>query len=102
MGFTSETAKAAQQKSAEVRKRRKTMTPAERVREIAAADADTAIRDLIKGAKGAAPYDSLTPKERLDAWKTVLAYGVGRPTASPAKEAPPQEEEAVEEQPSLV
>lgn len=103
MPFTSETAKAAQQKSAETRRRRKLLTPAERVREIAAADADSAIRDLIKGAKGLEPFDTLTPKERLDAWKTVLAYGVGRPTSSKvATDTPSEEDNEPEEVASLV
>lgn len=97
MPFTPESAREAQRKSAETRRRRKEMTPAERVREIAAADAPTAIRDLIKGAKGQQPYDTLTPKERLDAWKTVLAYGVGRPTSSKVATDQPQEEPEQEE-----
>lgn len=103
MPWTPETAKEAQKKSAEVRRRRKLLTPAERVRDIAAADADAAIRDLIKGAKGQGEYETLSPKERLDMWKTVLAYGVGRPTSSKVTQAEDNDEDGEpEEPPSLV
>lgn len=102
MPWTKETAKEAQKKSAEVRRRRKQMTPAERVRDIAAADADAAIRDLIKGAKGQEEFSELSPKERLDMWKTVLAYGVGRPTSSKVTQAESEEDQEPEEVPNLV
>ena len=99
MTFSKETASEAGRKSVEVRRQRKSMTPAERVKELAAASADVAIKDLIKAAKGQEPYDGLSAKERLDAWKTVLAYGVGRPTTTvkgpETPEAPPEEPEEV-------
>lgn len=102
MPWDKEAANAARLKGLEVRRRRAQMSPAERVRDLAAADADAAMRDLIKAAKGQEPFDGLSLDKRLDALKTVLAYGVGRPTTTKAAQAEPDDDDGPEETPSLV
>lgn len=99
--FTKETAVEMAARSALVRQRRKDMSPAERVRDISARDADAAIRDLIKAAHGTPPYEDLSPEKRIDALKTILAYGVGRPTTSKVGPADvdPEDDEPEEEAP---
>lgn len=100
--WDSESAKEAAAKSAEVRRRRAEMTPAERVRDLAAADADASMRDLIKAAHGKDEFEKLAIEKRVDALKSVLAYGVGRPTAIKTEPADNPEPDDPPEEPSLV
>lgn len=91
--FDSESAKEAAAKSAEVRRRNKEMTPAERVQKKAAGKADVIMDDLIKAALGQEPFHELSLEKRTDLMKTVLAYGIGRPTTTKANNDDPDEGE---------
>ena len=102
MPWNKEEAEAARLKGLETRRRRKEMSPAERVRDLAAADADAAMRDLIKAAQGREPFDTLSLDKRIDAAKMVLAYGVGRPTSTKATPADDPDDDEPEETPQLV
>lgn len=102
MPWDSESAREAAAKSAEVRRRNATMTPAERVQKKAASRSEAIMDDLIKAAMGEPPFEGLALEKRTDLMKTVLAYGVGRPTTSKADTSANEEEPEPEETPNLV
>lgn len=100
--WDSESAREAAKKSAEVRRRNKDMTPAERVQKKAAQKSDVIMDDLIKAAMGEPPFHELALEKRTDLMKTVLAYGVGRPTTSKANTQDPDDQEEPPEDAPLV
>lgn len=103
MPWNKETAKEAAAKSLEVRRRRREMTPEERVEESCKRVAPQLINELIDAAKGTGDFTSLDLNRRIDAMKTVLAYGVGRPwSGKPNPKLPPDDEEEPPEVAALV
>lgn len=90
-------------KSHESRRRRKEMDLDDRMKSIFVEATDAAARDLVKAARGTGDFEKLPPEKRLDAIKTVLAYGYSPPprsgAARPPGNAEPTEEEPKEEPP---
>lgn len=63
------------------------MTPEERVKFAASQVSDLMMKDLICAARGQGDFEGLDISKRVECMKTVLAYGVGRPSAG-TKPAP--------------
>ncbi len=91
MPWDKETARQAAMKSAEVRRRKRDMTPEQRAKDRAAAASEEAMKDLIKASKGQEEFKDLEPAKQLDAIKAVLMYGIGKPpNAAPMKPDDPK------------
>ena len=80
--WNSETAREAQAKGVESRKRRQNMSLEDRIKAKAAAASEMAMRDLIDAAQGKNDFESLSAEKRLSAVIQVLGYGIGRPRAT--------------------
>ena len=105
--WDSEQAKKAAEKSAEVRRaaaeRRASMSLEDRIKEMAEAASEDAMKDLISAAQGKGDFIGLSKEKRLDANKLVLAYGVGPPPRQPrAPQGPTAADNDETEGPSLV
>lgn len=104
--FTPESARAAGLKSAEARKARvarRAADPAFALREDLQEALPDLTADLLKAARGRAPFDTLPPDKRLAALFRALEYAVGRPTTvdkAPPPDAPTKDPDGGEaEQP---
>lgn len=77
--FDSETAMEAARRSAEVRRRRTTMSVEERASEAIRTAAPALVKELLDAALNRGEFKGLKPEERLKALFRALEYGLGRP-----------------------
>jgi hypothetical protein len=91
--WTPEEAREAARLSAEARRRKKDLTPAERAEEAAGKEAPALIKELLDAALGRGDFNSLGKELRLKALFRALEYSVGKPVTSkrPSGEAPEDE-----------
>lgn len=105
-GWTPEQARAAAERSAEVRRQqaeaRAKMSPEQRVKQIAVDATEQAVKDLVSAAQGTGDFMGLTKEKRLDALKLVLAYGIGPPPKNPRPSQHPDADDDDEGTASLV
>lgn len=68
-------------KGVEARRRKATMTPQERALDSIAGKLGDLTRELIAAALGTGDFEDLKPETRVAALKTLMEYGLGKPTA---------------------
>jgi hypothetical protein len=82
-----EAARAAGQESARVRAARSTMTPEQRALADIQARLGKLTQELIRAALGEGDFEDLKGETRVAALKTLMEYGLGKPTAGGKTEA---------------
>jgi hypothetical protein len=93
MPWDSESAKKAAERSAEVRRQNRDRPTEEKVKVKAAAKADQIMERLIKASLGEDEFAALDLGKQVDSMKTVLAYGIGRPTTGKSSAPEPDKED---------
>lgn len=101
MPWDSDSAKEAQRKAVESRRRRKELSVEDRVKLRASEDAELAMKDIIDCAHARGDFEGVDLSLRVRALTTVLAYGAGRPQTG-QKAAPTKDDDELSEDIQLV
>lgn len=84
--WDSASAAEAGRRSGEVRRRKREMSPEERVRDAISAKSDKLVSELIDAALGQGDFESLKLETRVTALQRLLEWQLGRPAAVKPKE----------------